>query len=235
VTNQAVSSGGNISSGGGLYQEEGAGHLTIVNSTFTDNVASVGFRAAGGGLYLGNANTDTLTNVTVARNAAGQSIPGFASPIGSGGGVATGGTGGNPTPPALWNTLIAMNVVGGFQGHSGPDVSGTFITLGHNLIGNSSGSVGFSAARGDLLNVPPALIGLGQLANNGGPTQTLALAANSIAVNHGDDGVLTRLTTDQRGLPRKSGAHVDIGAYEFQVPPPPPPPIRRGRRNGPLF
>src|SRR5262249_6046843 len=37
----------------------------------------------------------------------------------------------------------------------------------------------------------------------------------------GGDGGLgppLNLTTDQRGLPRKSGAHVDIGAYEAQAP-----------------
>ena len=63
-----------------------------------------------------------------------------------------------------------------------------------------------------------ALIGLGPLANNGGPTPTIALLPGSLAIDHGDDAViinpLTRLTTDQRGLSRRAGAHVDIGAFE---------------------
>jgi len=128
----------------------------------------------------------------------------------------------------VWNTLIALNIA-----TTGPDAFGTFASLGYNLVGNSAGSTGFSAAKGDLLNIAAARIGLGPLANNGGPTQTIALAPTSIAIDHGDDAVLARLTTDQRGLPRKSGGHVDIGAYEVQVVVPPP--VRRGgRRNGPL-
>ena len=41
----------------------------------------------------------------------------------------------------------------------------------------------------------------------------------SPAIDAGDDAVIgppDNLTTDQRGLPRLSGAHVDIGAYEVQ-------------------
>jgi len=62
---------------------------------------------------------------------------------------------------------------------------------------------------------------LGPLTNNGGPTLTMALLPGSPAIDAGDDGLLSapyNLTTDQRGLPRKAGAHVDIGALEFQVP-----------------
>jgi hypothetical protein len=53
----------------------------------------------------------------------------------------------------------------------------------------------------------------------------MALTAGSSAIDAGDDSVLgppDSLTTDQRGLPRKSGPHVDVGAFEFQVPHPPP-------------
>ena len=41
----------------------------------------------------------------------------------------------------------------------------------------------------------------------------------SPAIDAGDDAVIGpphNLTTDQRGLPRLAGAHVDIGAYEVQ-------------------
>jgi hypothetical protein len=62
---------------------------------------------------------------------------------------------------------------------------------------------------------------LGPLQNNGGPTFTMALLAGSPAIDAGDDSVLGSplfLTTDQRGpgFPRKSGTHVDIGAFEVQ-------------------
>jgi hypothetical protein len=41
----------------------------------------------------------------------------------------------------------------------------------------------------------------------------------SPAIDAGDDTVTgppDNLTTDQRGLPRKAGLHVDIGAFEVQ-------------------
>ncbi len=77
----------------------------------------------------------------------------------------------------------------------------------------------------NLLGVDPQL---GPLGDNGGPTQTMAIAATSPAVNKGA-GVLT---TDQRGQPRPvaypgvpfsaaAGANgADIGAFELQAPPP---------------
>src|SRR5262249_3350246 len=54
---------------------------------------------------------------------------------------------------------------------------------------------------------------------NGGPTYTLALLPGSPALDAGDDSLLAapfNLATDQRGYPRKAGAHVDVGAFEFQ-------------------
>jgi hypothetical protein len=62
------------------------------------------------------------------------------------------------------------------------------------------------------------LAGLLPLADNGGPTQTHALQANSPAINAGSnpDG----LTTDQRGFgPRAVGGVADIGAFEVGATP----------------
>src|SRR5262249_43905582 len=59
------------------------------------------------------------------------------------------------------------------------------------------------------------------LGNYGGPTKTMALLPGSPARDAGRDSGLgppLNLTTDQRGLARKSGAHVDIGAFEAQAP-----------------
>src|SRR5207247_8983823 len=61
---------------------------------------------------------------------------------------------------------------------------------------------------------------LGPLGNNGGSTWTMALLPGSPAIDAGDDALLAapfNLTADQRGLPRKSSTHVDIGAFEFQA------------------
>jgi hypothetical protein len=235
--NQAVggssAAGGGNGSGGALFQFFDAGNLSIFNSTFAGNAARGGVGSPGvgpggtgeaGGLSLAGSGTERLVNDTIARNVAAS---GGAGGAGQAGGVLVAPEEG-VTRPKVWNTLIAENVA-----PASLDVDGAFLTLGHNLIGLTAGSTGFSTAGGDLLNVPGSHIGLGNLAHNGGPTQTLALALNSIAIDHGDDAVVTdpstRQTTDQRGFPRKAGAHVDIGAFE-SVPSSAP----HGRRNGPL-
>jgi hypothetical protein len=52
---------------------------------------------------------------------------------------------------------------------------------------------------------------LGPLAENGGPTQTMALLSGSPAIDAGTASVAP--ATDQRGVSRESPP--DIGAYEF--------------------
>jgi hypothetical protein len=91
--------------------------------------------------------------------------------------------------------------------------SGSVSASDDNLIGAYSGSFDTSH---DILN--PSFVGLGSLANNGGPTKTMALLPGSPAIDAGDDVWVGTLATDQRGtgFARVVGAHVDIGAYEAQ-------------------
>jgi hypothetical protein len=182
----------------------------------------------GGGLFLFGSGTDTLTNDTIARN---RAVSGGAGGSSTAGGVLTEGPFGNF--PKVLNTIIGLNTA-----VTDPDVFGEFQSLGHNLVANPVGATGatstggFARSKGDLLNLTAAQVGLGTLGfYNGGLTQTLPLLAGSLALDHGDDSVLSFLTTDQNGKPRKFGSHVDIGAFEFQV----PPVSLVGRRNGPLF
>jgi len=53
---------------------------------------------------------------------------------------------------------------------------------------------------------------LGALADNGGPTQTMALPDGSPAIDAGNQ--VGCPTTDQRGVPRPR-SDCDIGAYEY--------------------
>src|SRR5207249_2498179 len=94
----------------------------------------------------------------------------------------------------LYDTIIADN-----NADYGPDVylSGSVTSLGHNLIGNSSGASGFVAS--DLLNVNPQL---GPLQNNGGPTQTMALLTGSPAINAGDNANAPAYEQRGAGFPR---------------------------------
>jgi hypothetical protein len=54
---------------------------------------------------------------------------------------------------------------------------------------------------------------LAALADNGGPTQTMALGAASPAFDHGNDA--TCAGNDQRGITRPQSVQCDIGAYEL--------------------
>jgi hypothetical protein len=58
------------------------------------------------------------------------------------------------------------------------------------------------------------------LANNGGPTPTIALLAGSAAIGGGSSTIsgVTVPTTDQRGVARPSGS-ISIGAYQYVAPP----------------
>ena len=153
--------------------------LTIANSTFWNNSASDG----GGGIF--NHGPLSVANSTFSANTSGE----------GGGGIE------NQTTAIIADTIIA--------GAKGSDVAGNFISLGFNLIGDSSGGSGFVAS--DLLGVNPLL---GPLQDNGGPTETVALLPGSPAIDAGSIGnISTGITTDQRGAARVVFGGVDIGAY----------------------
>jgi hypothetical protein len=226
--NEATSS--LLVSGGGI--EYVGSSLTIINSTISDNTASGG-QAGGGGIDFGYGTRLTIVNSTISGNravAAGLSGAGGGLNFGTGivGAVATitnstfngnivtnttpfGGGGGIASASQIvtaTNTIVAGN-----NAPSGPDVAATVNSLGHNLIGNTSGSSGW--VKTDLLNVNPKL---GPLQDNGGPTMTMALLPGSPAI---DAGIfLTIPTTDQRGVSRLQGARPDIGAFELEAPTP---------------
>jgi hypothetical protein len=212
-------------SGGGVYNNAA---LTLINCTLFGNVANAGINwgGMGGGIY--NAGMLALTACTLSSNSAFGGLD--MSPIGTGGHGGPGAGGGvyNAGSISVCNTIIAdNNVVGGVSLSSftvtgsatGPDVLGGVSSLGYNLIGETDNSSGW--VPNDLTGTlaVPLDPGLGPLADNGGPTFTMALLPGSPAIEVGDDALLGppyNLTTDQRGFPRKSGAHVDIGAFEFQ-------------------
>lgn len=196
----------------------------------------------GGGIY--NAGVLDFRSCTIARNFSGNggygTSGGYFSRSGNGG---NGGSGGGmystaaPSSAHLANTLVAFNSLGdfgrggngpagiGLDGRfgSGPDLAGEFTSDGHNLITVVGENSGFtngikSDQVGNGFSLDPKL---GPVQYNGGPTMTAALLRNSPAIDQGDDALLDpplSLTTDQRGLSRKSSVHVDIGAYEVQAP-----------------
>lgn len=93
---------------------------------------------------------------------------------------------------------------------SAPQAAGVFIDLGHNISSDAS----FAFTPSSSFNGYDPLIG--PLADNGGPTRTMALLSGSPAIDAGDDAACP--PTDQRGVPRPFGAHCDIGAFELNQP-----------------
>jgi uncharacterized repeat protein (TIGR01451 family) len=184
---------GNIASGngGGLYNQ---GITTLINCTIAGNSAN-----NGAGVY-NMAGTTSLYDCTVSGNTAAV----------SGGGLDNGG--GTTT---LGNTIVAGNSAG----TSGPDVFGTFDSLGHNLVGETDGSSGWVSSDLTGTIAHPLDAQLAPLAWYGGPTETMALLEGSLAIDAGSNGLIPPgVSTDQRGFPRIVGGTVDIGAFEF-VPP----------------
>lgn len=148
-----------------------------------------------------------MTNCTVALNYGNK---GFG---GSGGGGGQGRPGGLPGGPGANGVAVGGLSAGGswlintlLAGNTPTNCSGVITDLGHNL--SSDGSCNFTSI-GSLNNTDPEL---GPLADNGGPTLTMALLPSSPAIDAGDNSAAQ--PTDQRGFPRVVGPTIDIGAYE---------------------
>ena len=199
--------GGAISDGAGIHSD--FVNLIVIDSTISGNTTT----GVGGGVL--NEGTLTLVNSTISGNTAegmggGIFNRGTLTVINStigGNAAATGG--GGIAGEAIGNETLLNALVAGNTAPTGPDVDGSVETTTTSVIGVP---VGMTLA--DILD--PA-----GLADNGGGTQTIALAqvAGNPAI-----GTATAATCaaapvngfDQRGLPRLGAC--DIGAYEHQQP-----------------
>lgn len=245
-SNSVNGAGANGTQGGGVYNQNG-GTFNVTTSTFSGNSALAtqhGQTALGGGLY--NGGTLTITSSTVANNSAtGISGGACGGGVSSSGGLnitkttiagnsAGGGTGGSgggvctgqSNTANVTNSIIANNS-GQVIPAGAPELKGTFTSNGYNLIGRSDGSTGFTnGSNNDLVGSIAAPMNplLDTLANNGGPTQTMALLPGSPAIDKGS--TVAGITTDQRGFTRPvdlsgdanaaGGDGSDIGAFEVQ-------------------
>jgi hypothetical protein len=172
----------------------------IVNSTVVGNVAKSDTAPTGGGIFhFGGARLDVVSSTFVGNRVEGAT--------GKGGNLFDAGSEDSLT--VLRDSIVAAGVGGaGFENCSNQGIA----SAGHNI--ESLNQCKFSAA-GDKANTNPLLA---PLADNGGPTETMALLASSPALNAGAECP----PTDQRGVARPQGPGCDIGAFEVEVPAPPP-------------
>jgi hypothetical protein len=186
-------------SGGGILN---TGTATINDSTIANNVAS---QAAGG---IGNTGDLTITNSTVSGNSTTLSgIVSGAAILNAGNATISYTTIANnvgTTSGAVWSTLDTIEIHNSIVAYNLPsDCSypATSMILGPNI--NTDGSCDAMVTDDPLLD---------PLTNNGGPTQTHAIAASSPAR---DFAFGLCPAADQRGEPRPHGSACDIGSYEF--------------------
>jgi hypothetical protein len=219
---EAGGGGGGVGMGGAVFNE--AGTVVITNSTVTGNTASGGAGGAGpvsafngtagkglgGGLFNHN-GTITVTNSTFSANTAadgGRDV------------FNLGDSNGNTTTRTTATATINNSILGQ-SNTTGQDFTGT--TNGSTGTNSTSGTNNLirtqSGFAGSFSTADPGLTGL---ASNGGPTQTMALQANSPAIDAGSNAAIPAgVTTDQRGLgyPRILNGTVDIGAFESKANP----------------
>ena len=180
VTNATIT--GNTATNGGGIDNENGGTLQVVGSTFSNNSAT----NQGGG--IANNGTATLTNSTLAGNTASL-----------GGGVWNGGTLTTVNVTIAYNSVTSGGMGGGLDQASGTALLyNTIVAL--NAGGDISGTIS-SASAYNLIGVPNPGLAPG-LANNGGPTETIALLAGSPALDAGSSQVPGAPSTDQRGAVR---------------------------------
>jgi CSLREA domain-containing protein len=192
-----ASSNTETTSGGGMYNLGGNPDLT--NVTFSSNTAD-----NGGGMY--NDTVDpfscipTLTNVTFSGNTADD---------GSGGGNGGGMYNASNCSPTLENVILwgdsalsSGNEMFNYDSTTTPTITDSVVAGGCPPTGSPTCT--------NIITTNPEL---STLADNGGPTQTIALGVGSSALDAGGANT-TCASTDQRGAARPYGISCDIGAYE---------------------
>ena len=219
VSNSTISGNTVGDFGGGIYNN---GALTVSNSTLSGNRANFG-----AGVFNNSNSTSTISNSTFSANKATT----------LGGGFNNFGTNGIVT---LTNSTLSGNSARGTSDGGGIyNSGGCTLNIANTIIANSTvinssslindydgtGTVNLispSTAANNLVSQgsfiwattkTSAEINLGTLANNGGPTQTLALLNGSAAIGAGNATVSNASPVngvDQRGFSRITS---DIGAY----------------------
>ncbi|MEO1526977.1 MAG: choice-of-anchor Q domain-containing protein [Planctomycetota bacterium] len=222
----------NHSGGNGGAVSVRFGDVTIIGSTLRGNTAG-----GTGGAIITSSGSVSVLNSTVSSNTAGDEGGGIRTLAGDielvnstvfnnqadvvGGGVLVNDSVINASI-RIDNSIVAGNTTAGIASDIVRDPGGV-LAINHSLIGNADDLGTIDGNVGNLTGTEadPLDPMLGELADNGGPTQTHALLAGSPAFNSGSNGLAVDgdgnpLSFDQRGVgfDRIAGATVDMGALE---------------------
>ena len=208
ITNSTVSNN-TAQTDAGILFDEGGITATINNSTISANAALYG----SGGVYIGSGSSLTVNQSTISANSSAGSYTGT-----DGGGIQLGD---NTSVVTLSGSIVSGNSSGvagaaDFGLYSSLASDTASITATNSLIGEVDSRITVNGTN----NVSSTNPMLGALANNGGPTKTMALLTGSPAIDAGPNPVATFTGNefDQRGAgyARVVGGLVDIGAFELQ-------------------
>jgi CSLREA domain-containing protein len=214
-------SGNRAERGGGVFDENDSSEPAVLErDTFADNSAE-----EGGGIDIEIAEV-SITNSTFNGNGSPTGIGGAILIVEDGnvsllndtlsGDIATPQTGGAEIHATEGQQLNIVNTIVG-PAAAGLEGSECFLDISQTSESNidAGNSCGFEASDGSLNETNPMLE---PLAENGGPTKTMALKATSPAISAGSKAACPAI--DQRGVtrPQPGDASCDIGAYEYNVP-----------------
>lgn len=191
--------------GGAIWNLEST--VEITGSTFDSNTSE-----AGGAIYAQYpAAKTTIVNSTFSGNSAGE-----------GAGLSLQGTVTLTHSTFVDNGIfinsgtVKLGHVAMANGGLSGDSSSTVPSLGYNFIQDSGSQSLFDTLDNDTFGVDPEL---GDLADNGGPTETHRPESGSPLINAGDPDFAAPPTTDQRGsgFARVEDGRIDIGSVELQT------------------
>lgn len=195
---------------GGAIAAGGNASVTVLASTFVDNSTTGG---DGGAI---NGSTVSVTNSTFVGNQAGH---GGALHAVSGLTVANSTFVNNVATGASFEldsgtATVRNTIMAGGTGGECDLVASAMSDQGGNF--STDSSCAFNQASSQK-SASLAALDLAPLADNGGPTQTVALLPGSPAINAGV--ACPPPVADQRGVPRPQGAACDSGAFEVEPSP----------------
>ena len=211
-----VAGGGGAGMGGALFNHNGS--LVVINCTFSLNTAQGGDSTggeSGGGLggALFNLNGSiNLLSTTIAGNVRTPGAGTLANTQSSGGAVYSLGLTGAGVQVVASGAVLSLEnsiLAGSVDAASAPvnDVGGNSTLTSDNVSIVQLGWTGTGLPR----SMDPMLAAL---ADNDGPTRTMALLTGSPALNSGNTFISSLPAKDQRGVARVANLTVDVGAFE---------------------